>query len=284
MTETASLPHVILEPLVRAALAEDLGRGGDLTSTLLVPADKKWKAALVARRAGVIAGMDCARLAFALMDPSVSFGASVQDGAFVESGTVLAQVEGPARALLSAERTALNFLSHLSGIASLTRRYVEAVRPYPVAISCTRKTTPLLRALQKYAVRAGGGRNHRMGLDDAVMIKDNHIAVGDDLAQTIARARAAVGHTVKIEVEVDRIEQLRAIMQAPADIVLLDNMTIAELAACVALAKGRFILEASGGVTLDSVQGIAATGVDVISVGAMTHSAPILDMGLDSLV
>lgn len=281
MMTLSPLPDVMIELDVRAALLEDLGRAGDITSQILVPADKMWKAALVARSAGILAGLDLARLAFSLMDSNVQFDAQRQDGESVKVGDVIAFISGKARALLAAERTALNFVSHLSGIANETHRFVEAVKPYPVAISCTRKTTPLLRKLEKYAVRAGGGRNHRLGLDDAVMIKDNHIAITGDLCAAIRCARESVGHTVKIEVEVDTFDQLRQIMDAPADIVLLDNMALPELTECVCLAKGRFILEASGGVTLETVRDIAATGVDVISVGSITHSAPILDFALD---
>lgn len=281
MNVLSSLPDVMIEGDVRAALLEDLGRGGDLTSQILVPEMQTWKAALKARKDGVVAGLDLARLAFTAMDGSTRFTQDRADGDVVCVGDTVALIEGKARAMLAAERTALNFISHLSGIATMTQAYVRAVQPYPVAISCTRKTTPLLRKLEKYAVRVGGGRNHRLGLDDAVMIKDNHIAVSGDVLEAICRVRGAVGHTTKIEVEVDTYDQLQKILHAPVDIVLLDNMTISELSACVALAKGRFILEASGGVTLETVRGIAATGVDVISVGAITHSAPCLDFGLD---
>ncbi len=281
MNSLSLLPDLMIEDDVRAALREDLGRGGDITSQILVPATQMWKAALKARKGGILAGLDLARLAFVMMDASIRFEAKSKDGDAIEAGETVAVIEGNARAMLAAERTALNFISHLSGIATLTRAYVEAVKPYPVAISCTRKTTPLLRKLEKYAVRAGGGRNHRLGLDDAVMIKDNHIAVSGDIGEAIRRARAAIGHTMKIEVEIDTYLQLQKIMNEPADIVLLDNMTVSELSACVALAKGKFILEASGGVTLDTVRAIAATGIDVISVGAITHSAPCLDFGLD---
>ncbi|MDD3181651.1 MAG: carboxylating nicotinate-nucleotide diphosphorylase [Alphaproteobacteria bacterium] len=284
MKYLSALPDVMIEDDVRAALLEDLGRAGDITSQILVPHDKMWNAALVARGAGVLAGLDLVRLVFHLMDVTVHFDACRQDGDDIVAGDIIAHVSGNARALLAAERTALNFVSHLSGIATVTRRFVDAVKPYPVAISCTRKTTPRLRKLEKYAVRAGGGRNHRFGLDDAVMIKDNHIAVTGDLCAAIRCVREAVGHTVKVEVEVDTIEQLRQILTSSADIVLLDNMKIPELRACVSLAKGRFILEASGGVTLATVRDIAETGVDVISVGSITHSAAILDFGLDDAV
>ena len=277
-----SLPDRMIEPLVRAALLEDLGGVGDITSNALVTEDRLWKAALVARQAGTVAGMDLARLAFQIMDQDACFESVLQDGACVESGDVLARVSGKARALLAAERTALNFLSHLSGIASLTARFVEAVKPYKARISCTRKTTPTLRALEKYAVRMGGGSNHRSGLYDAVLIKDNHIALMGDIHAAAQSARQAVGPSVKVEVEVDMLDQLRLLLEAPIDAVLLDNMTPVELAQAVALVAGRFEVEASGGVSLDNVNAIAACGVDVISIGRITHSAPILDIGLDA--
>ena len=275
------LPDIMIEPLVRNALSEDLGRGGDITSRILVPASTKWKASLVARQDGILAGMDFARLSFQLMNPDLAFEAFYEDGSALKKGDVIANISGEAASILTAERTALNFLSHLSGIATLTRHYVDAVKPHSAAISCTRKTTPGLRAAQKYAVCAGGGRNHRLGLDDAVMIKDNHIAIVGDINKAICRARQTVGHTIKIEVEVDTVEQLRQILDAPVDIVLLDNMSYSDLQECVALAKGKFILEASGGINLLTVNKVASTGVDVISVGALTHSAPILDIALD---
>lgn len=279
MIET--LPDVMLAEIVTATLREDLGRGGDITSQALIPADKMWNAALVARGEGVVAGLALARSAFTQMDEKALFTPRKADGDAVKTGDVLAEISGNARALLAAERTALNFLCHLSGIATLTRRYVEAVKPHKAKICCTRKTTPTLRFLEKYAVRAGGGANHRFGLDDAVLIKDNHIAVAGNVRSAVMKAREAVGHMVKIEAEVDTLDQLRTLLDAPVDVVMLDNMTPAQMTEAVATVAGRFTLEASGGVTLDTVGAIAATGVDVISVGALTHSAPILDIALD---
>lgn len=281
-TDLIEPPDLLVAPLVREALAEDFGRRGDITSQSLVSADRRWKAAFVARHDGVAAGLFVARKVYAQIDPTVSFLPSLRDGARIAKGDMLAIVEGPARSLLMGERVALNFLSHMSGIASLTRQYVDAVSIYKARICCTRKTLPGLRTLQKYAVCAGGGVNHRFGLDDAVMIKDNHIAVsGGNICAAIERVRHAMGHMVKIEVEVDSLEQLRDICNLPIDAVLLDNMTPDQLRAAVELAARRFTLEASGGVTLDTVAAIAASGVDMISVGALTHSAQALDIGLD---
>jgi len=275
------LPDLMIEPLVRATLMEDLGRAGDITSNALIPEDYKWKASLVARQEGVIAGMDFARLAFTLLDGASQFLPLVADGSFVHAGDVLAHISGRARSLLAAERTAVNFVSHLSGIASVTRKMVEAVKPHKAEICCTRKTTPGLRIVEKYAVRAGGGSNHRFGLDDAVLIKDNHIAVVGDIRAAVHQAREAVGHMVKVELEVDTLEQLEKVLDLPLDAVLLDNMSLEQLTQAVAMVGGRFATEASGRVTLESVASIAATGVDVISVGALTHSSAILDVALD---
>lgn len=277
------LPDIMLEPLVRGALAEDLGRGGDITTAALIPQDKTWKANLVARRAGVLAGLDLARLAFHAMDASLRFDAQKKDGEKIAAGDVLAQVGGKACGILSAERTALNFLGHLSGVATATQALVEAVRPHKARICCTRKTTPGLRALEKYAVRAGGGSNHRFGLDDAILIKDNHIAAVGDIRRAVEQARAAVGHAVTIELEVDTLAQLQEVLDLPLDAVLLDNMDAGTLAKAVKMVAGRFVTEASGGVTLANVASIAATGVDIISVGWITHSAPMLDVGLDEV-
>jgi len=277
------MPDLLIAPLVREALAEDFGRRGDITSQALIPADRMWKAALVARQDGLVAGVDIARMVFGLIDPSVSFESAGTDGRSVKNGDCLAYVHGRARSLLMGERVALNFLSHLSGIATLTQKFVKAAAPHKANICCTRKTTPGLRALEKYAVVVGGGRNHRFGLDEAVMIKDNHIAVVGDICKAIAMARESVGHMVKIEVEVDSLEQLRCILAQPVDAVLLDNMTLDQLGQAVEMVGGKFILEASGGVSLQTVQAIAATGVDVISVGALTNSAPILDIALDAV-
>lgn len=275
------LPRVMVEPLVRAALLEDLGRAGDLTTDAIVPAHASATMMLGARQPGVIAGLSVAALAFELIDPRIEVAAVHPDGSHVCAADVVATVRGPARALLTAERTALNFLCHLSGIATATAAIVQAVRDHKAQIVCTRKTTPGLRAMEKYAVRAGGGANHRFGLDDAVLIKDNHIAIAGDVRTAIDRARAGVGHMVRIEVEVDTIEQLELALSAGVDAVLLDNMSVAQLTEAVATVGGRAITEASGRVTAQTAPAIAATGVDLISVGWITHSAPILDIGLD---
>lgn len=267
--------------LVRRALQEDMGRGGDLTSDLAVPGNARATAQLVTRDAGCIAGLDVAATTFQEVDPGIMFEAKRADGAVVAGGTLLALVEGSARSVLTAERTALNFLGHLSGIATTTRFIVDAVDGTGVAVAGTRKTTPGLRALEKYAVRMGGGANHRFGLDDAVMIKDNHIAAAGGVRQALTAVRAGIGHTVKIEVEVESLAQLAELLEDPADIVLLDNMTIDELTEAVAMVSGRMITEASGGITPETARSIAETGVDVISIGWITHSAPNLDVALD---
>jgi nicotinate-nucleotide pyrophosphorylase (carboxylating) len=271
----------MVEPLVRAALLEDLGRAGDLTTEAIVPAGLAARAALVARETGVVAGLDLAKLAFELVDPNIAMQVAIDDGAKALTGDVIARVSGPARGILTAERTALNFLGHLSGIASATAFIVAAVRGTKAKIVCTRKTTPGLRAVEKYAVRAGGGANHRFGLDDAILIKDNHIAIAGGIAQALRRARAAAGHLVKIEVEVDNLDQLTEALGEGADAVLLDNMTLDRLAKAVAIVDGRAMTEASGRVTPESAPALAATGVNLISVGWLTHSAPVLDIGLD---
>ncbi len=275
------LPTEMLDPLVRLALAEDLGRAGDITTDAIIPAAQKGKAHIVARKEGVIAGMECARLAFQLLDSGVQFTAKKYDGDTVQAGETLAAVEGPMRAILTGERVALNFLGHLSGIATATRSLVDAVKPHKARIACTRKTTPGLRALEKYAVRAGGGMNHRMGLDDAILIKDNHIAAVGSIRAAVKKARAAAGHLVKIELEVDTLDQLHEALGLPIDAVLLDNMDAAMLAQAVKVVNGKFTTEASGNVTPSNIGAIAATGVDVISSGWITHSAPVLDLGLD---
>ncbi len=278
---SCDLPTMLVEEAVRAALAEDLGRAGDVTTQAIIPASAKARAAIVARDSGVVAGLAAARAAFALTDPEILFEAQATDGARVEPGTPIALVSGPARAILSAERVALNFLGRLSGVATLTARYVSAVAGTSARICDTRKTTPLLRAFEKYAVRCGGGVNHRFGLDDAVLIKDNHLAVAGGVIPALRAAKANVGHLVKVEIEVDTLDQLREVLDEGADAVLLDNMTLDDLGRAVALVGGRMICEASGGVTLSSVAEIAKTGVDLISVGALTHSAPAFDVGLD---
>ena len=275
------LPAIMLEPLVRAALLEDLGRAGDLTTDAIVPADARARMTIRARQEGVVAGLDLARLAFAMMDPAATLTVVRRDGAALAPGDVVGRVEGPARALLSAERTALNFLCHLSGIASVTAAMVAAVAHTRATIVDTRKTTPGLRAIEKYAVRVGGGGNHRFGLDDAVLIKDNHIAVAGGVRTAIERARAGVGHLVKIEVEVDTLAQLAEALATGVDVVLLDNMAPAMLRDAVAMVDGRAVTEASGRVTPQTAPAIAEAGVDLISVGWLTHSAPVLDLGLD---
>lgn len=275
------LPSIMIEPLVRSALLEDLGRAGDITTDAIVPADRRAVMTLAARRPGVIAGLDLAALAFRLVDPAIVMTAAQRDGSAVAAGTIVATLDGPARGLLTAERVALNFLCHLSGIATATDSIVEAVRGHKATIVCTRKTTPGLRALEKYAVRAGGGGNHRFGLDDAALIKDNHIAIAGGVRPAIQRARAAVGHLVKIEVEVDTLDQLEEALSLAPDAVLLDNMSPDMLRRAVEMVSGRAITEASGRINRDTAPAIAATGVDLISVGWLTHSAPILDIGLD---
>ena len=275
------LPVIMIEPIVRAALLEDLGRAGDLSTDAVVPAGLRAEAALVAREPGVVAGLDPALLALRLIDPAIEAEIARPDGDPVLSGDVIATIAGPARGMLTAERVALNFLCHLSGIASATAAIVDAVRGTRARVSCTRKTLPGLRALQKYAVRVGGGANHRFGLDDAILIKDNHIAAAGSVAAAIERARRATGHLVKLEVEVDTLSQLAEALAAGVDAVLLDNMAAAELRRAVTMIAGRAIAEASGRITPTTAPEIAATGVDLISVGWLTHSAASLDIGLD---
>jgi nicotinate-nucleotide pyrophosphorylase (carboxylating) len=277
-----SLPDLLIEPIVLASLAEDLGRAGDVTSAACIPAEARLAAAFVARQGGVVAGLSCARLAVAALDPTARFEAQVADGASVAAGQILARVEANARALLAAERTALNLLCRLSGVATLTAAYVAETAGTAARIIDTRKTTPGLRALEKYAVRCGGGANHRFGLDDAILLKDNHVAACGGVGEAVRRARAAVGHMVKIEVEIDRLDQLDEALAEGPDIVMLDNFSQVDLAEAVRRTDGRALLEASGGVNLETVRAIAETGVDLISVGALTHSAPILDIGLDA--
>jgi nicotinate-nucleotide pyrophosphorylase (carboxylating) len=275
------LPRLLIARAVEQALAEDLGTRGDLTTDATVPAHAMAAATFGARREGVIAGLAVAEAAFQAVDPRVVFKAEARDGDRVAAGAVVGRVAGPARALLSGERVALNFLCHMSGIATLTRRYVDAVAGTRARIADTRKTTPGLRAFEKYAVRCGGGSNHRSGLHDAILIKDNHIVAAGGVAAAIAAARAHAGHMVKIEVEVDDLATLAIALEQPIDAVLLDNMDTATLRKAVGMVAGRALTEASGGVTLETVRAIAETGVDLISVGALTHSAPILDLGLD---
>jgi len=276
-----SLPDILIEPVVRAALIEDLGRAGDVTAAACLPAGEQITATFAARAEGRLAGLDCARLAIAAMDPTARFETNRGDGDDIAVGEVIARVSGDARAILSSERVALNLLSRLCGVATLTRAYVRAVEGTKARIVCTRKTTPGLRALEKYAVRCGGGVNHRFGLDDAILIKDNHIAACGGVAKALERARERCGHLMKIEIEVDRLDQLEEALPFAPDVIMLDNFALADLRAAVERVAGAVVLEASGGVTLATVRAIAETGVDAISVGALTHSAPILDIGLD---
>ena len=275
------LDEVLLKPLVEAALTEDLGRRGDVTSQATIPATMQAQLQIKARQAGVICGVDLARLSFALVDAQIEFIAQVVDGETVAAGTVLAIVSGNARHLLTAERTALNFMTHLSGIATATRQIVDSVAEYPAQITCTRKTIPGLRTVQKYAVRCGGGRNHRLGLDDAILIKDNHIAIAGDIKTAIQQAQDFAGHLIPIEVEVDTLEQLEQALDAGVSLVLLDNMSPETLSKAVTMCKGRAKTEASGGITPETVQAVAETGVDFIAMGYLTHSTTALDIGLD---
>jgi nicotinate-nucleotide pyrophosphorylase (carboxylating) len=277
------LPDLLAAQVVRAALAEDLGRAGDVTAQATIPGDARLSAVFATRRAGVVAGLACARLAVRELDPSATFEVTAGDGNQVQPGTALARVEANARALLSAERTALNLLGRLSGIATLTRQYVDAVAGTRARIADTRKTTPGLRALEKYAVRCGGGVNHRFGLDDAILIKDNHVAACGSVGEAVRRAKAFAGHLMKVEVEVDSLDQLDEALAEGPDVIMLDNFSLTDLAEAVRRAHGRAVLEASGGVNLQTVRAIAETGVDVISVGALTHSASVLDIGLDAV-
>jgi len=281
MMNISPLPAIMLDPLVRAALLEDLGRAGDLTTDAIVAKERHATTVLAARQQGIVAGLDLAMLAFKLIDPNVEMTVERADGSEVSPGKTIASVSGPAHAILTAERTALNFLCHLSGIATATASVVSAIRGHGARIVCTRKTTPGLRALEKYAVRAGGGFNRRFGLDDAILIKDNHIAIAGGIRPAMERARMSVGHLVKIEVEVDTLAQLEEVLALAPDAVLLDNMPVDDLRQAVVMVAGRAITEASGRITAATAPAIAATGVDLISVGWLTHSAPILDIGLD---
>jgi nicotinate-nucleotide pyrophosphorylase (carboxylating) len=288
MTPSSLLhPDAFLSPLsideaVRRALEEDLGRAGDVTSIATIPESIRAEAAMVARQAGVIAGLPLAIATMQTLSPGIEIKAQVRDGATVAAGQHLLAISGPARAVLTAERTALNFVGRLSGIATITAEYVGRIYGTTTRICCTRKTTPGLRALEKYAVRCGGGFNHRFGLDDAVLIKDNHIAVAGGIRPVLERARSMVGHLVKIEIEVDTLAQLEEVLDTRlADAVLLDNMDVPSLRNAVERTHGRVVLEASGGITLDTIAAIAATGVDYISSGALTHSAPNFDVAID---
>jgi len=276
-----SLPDVVIEPLVRLALSEDLGRGGDITTDAVIPAATRMRAVIDAREAGVAAGYDAARLALRLIDPSATWTTLTAEGVPFAKGADLVRIEGAARSILMAERVMLNFIGPLSGVATLTSKFVAEVAGTQARITCTRKTTPGFRALEKRAVRLGGGVNHRLGLDDAILIKDNHIAAAGGVAAALKRARAAVGHLRAIEIEVDSLDQLREALPHGPDAVLLDNMSTDMLREAVGIVGGKAKTEASGGVRLETVKAIAQTGVDFISAGALTHSAVNLDVGLD---
>ena len=273
--------RLIIEPVVRAALLEDLGRAGDITTDAVAPAEARVEAVIAARQPGVLAGLDAALLAFELIDPALRIERLRADGDRISRGETVAQISGRARGVLGAERTALNLLSRISGVATATRALADAIAGYKAKIVCTRKTTPGLRTLEKEAVRLGGGANHRFGLDDAMLIKDNHIALAGGVRQALERARRHAGHLVKIELEVDTLDQLAEALEVGVDAVLLDNMTPETLRRAVAMVDGRAVTEASGRINLETAPAIAATGVDLISSGWITHSAPILDLGLD---
>jgi nicotinate-nucleotide pyrophosphorylase (carboxylating) len=280
---TPPLPPIMIESVVTAALLEDLGRAGDITTDAIVPADALMETALIARQAGVVAGLDFALSAFRLIDPAIDVIIDRPDGTRLAPGDRIAVIKGPARGILTGERTALNFLCHLSGIASATRGIVDAIAGTRAQVCCTRKTMPGLRAAQKYAIRVGGGSNHRFGLDDAVLIKDNHVAIAGGVRAAVERARAHVGHMIKIELEVDTLVQLEEALRLGVDAVLLDNMGPETLHVAVAMVDGRAITEASGRIRPDTAPAIAASGVDLLSVGWLTHSATVLDVGLDHL-
>jgi len=282
-TTLPPLPDVILEPIVKLALTEDLGAAGDVTTDALIDPETQGKWALRARAAGVVAGLDAATLAAYLIDPNLQFAVSAPDGARVKAGDTIMTIEGAARSMLIAERTMLNFIGRLSGIATLTSVYVNAVEGMGVVIASTRKTTPGMRALEKRAVKLGGGGAHRYGLDDAMLIKDNHIAASGSIAQAMQRARAAAAHLTCIEIEVDNLDQLKQALPHAPSAILLDNFNQADLRTAVKMAKGQTLLEASGGITIENVFAVAETGVDVISIGALTHSARSLDVGLDAV-
>jgi nicotinate-nucleotide pyrophosphorylase (carboxylating) len=282
MYPQASLSPLVIDEAVSRALAEDLGRAGDVTSIATIPPDTQAHAVLVARQAGVLAGLPLAVATFHRLSPDIRIQAHTHDGVSVAKGVNVLTISGPARAVLAGERTALNFVGRLSGVATLTSNYIRHAGVTKMRVCCTRKTTPGLRALEKYAVRCGGGFNHRFGLDDAILIKDNHIAVAGGVKAVLQRARAHAGHLVKIEIEVDTLDQLREVLATGlADVVMLDNMDIATLQEAVRITDGRVVLEVSGGVSLSSIAEIAKTGVDYASAGALTHSAPNFDVALD---
>jgi nicotinate-nucleotide pyrophosphorylase (carboxylating) len=276
-----SLPSLLYDDVVRRALAEDLGRAGDVTTDAVVPVDRSGEAAIVARSPGCVAGLEVALSVFRALDPAATAEVLNPDGSAVGGAEVLARVRARARALLTGERTALNFLGHLSGIATVTRDVVARLEGLPTRVACTRKTTPGLRALEKYAVLVGGGESHRYGLDDAVLIKDNHVAVAGGIAPAVARVRRSASHMVKVELEVDTLEQLDEALGLGVDVILLDNMGLETLREAVRRARGRALTEASGGIRPDDVRAVAETGVDLISLGWLTHSAPSLDVALD---
>lgn len=281
------LPLLMVEEQVRAALLEDLGRAGDITSNATIGPERQATAEMNSREAGVISGLPLAEAAFRLIDPAIRFEALVTDGARVQPGTMIARISGPARGLLSAERVALNYLMHLSGVATHTARFADVIAHTSAKVTCTRKTIPGLRGVEKYAVRCGGGSSHRYGLDDAILIKDNHIAVAGGIAEALRAAKAFAGHLVKVEIEVDTLEQFQMVLDEGADVCLLDNMGPDMLSQAVAMnrsAGGRITLEASGNVNLDTIKAIAETGVDYISTSKITMAAPTLDIGLDMAI
>jgi nicotinate-nucleotide pyrophosphorylase (carboxylating) len=281
MLPSSPLPDPIIEPIVRMALAEDLGRAGDVTTDATIAPDALAHWVMRARQGGVIAGLDAAVLALKLVDPNATFDIFVPDGGVIAPGDLIASLSGKARSLLTAERVMLNFVGQLSGIATLTAKFVSLTAGTKAKIACTRKTSPGMRALAKKAVRLGGGSNHRFALDDAILIKDNHVAAAGGVPQALTRAKAHAGHLLPIEVEVDSLAQLEQAIPFNPTCIMLDNFSLDDLRTAVARVDGKILLEASGGVTLSSVAAIAATGVDIISVGALTHSAPCLDIGLD---
>jgi nicotinate-nucleotide pyrophosphorylase (carboxylating) len=278
------LHPILYEEIVKRALMEDIGRNSDITTDAIVTAEDRVRAGITAQTAGCICGLDIAACVFRRLDSSLMFEAQCHDGTGADPGDTIAHIRGSARSILTGERTALNFLSHLSGIATATREIVQIVAPYPARVVCTRKTTPGLRSLEKYAVRTGGGFNHRFGLDDAILIKDNHIVVAGNITEAIQRVRRKVGHMVKVEVEVDTLEQLEAVLKEDVDAVLLDNMPSEKLAEAVRIVDGRVLTEASGGVTAQTARTVAASGVDLLSLGWLTHSAPALNLSLDIAV
>ncbi|HEX3882449.1 MAG TPA: carboxylating nicotinate-nucleotide diphosphorylase [Stellaceae bacterium] len=276
-----TVPRILVEPIVRAALLEDLGRAGDITTDAIVPDDQQAEAVIVSRQVGVLGGIEAALMAWELLDPTLKFDVLTPDGTRLEPGSKVAVVRGRARAILAGERVALNLLCRVSGTASATRVLADAIAGHKAKIVCTRKTTPGLRLLEKYAVRLGGGANHRFGLDDAMLIKDNHVAMAGSVTKALERAKAAAGHLVKIELEVDTLDQLAEALECGVDAVLLDNMDPDTLRRAVGMVRGRAVTEASGRITVETAPAIAAAGVDLISSGWITHSAPILDLGLD---